>query len=129
MIVAAPFAYVGLTHDDVTTALVAIFMAEVFVFLNTGPANAVLVNVALPEVRATAIAASIFVYHILGDVPSPILVGRLSDATGDLEKAVLISIVAMVISGVFYLVGCLTLGADTNRVSTRGGTGALPWCS
>jgi MFS transporter, Spinster family, sphingosine-1-phosphate transporter len=116
MIAAAPFAYVGLTHDDVTTALVAIFMAEVFVFLNTGPANAVLVNVALPEVRATAIAASIFVYHILGDVPSPILVGRLSDATGDLEKAVLISIVAMVISGVFYLLGCLTLGADTNRV-------------
>jgi hypothetical protein len=71
----------------------------VFVFLNTGPANAVFVNVALPEVRATGIAMSIFVYHLLGDVPSPILIGKASVWTGSLQTALLLTLVAMAVSG------------------------------
>ena len=85
MLLAVPFAYVGLTAARPEVYLPAFFVAEVLVFLNTGPANAVLVNVALPEVRATAIAMSIFVYHLLGDVPSPILIGKVSDWTGSLR--------------------------------------------
>jgi predicted MFS family arabinose efflux permease len=116
MILAVPFAYVGLTADRPWVFLSAFFVAEVFVFLNTGPANAVLVNVALPEIRATAIAVSIFVYHLLGDVPSPILIGRVSDTSGSLETALLLTLAAMAVSGVFYLLGMRTLGADTARV-------------
>jgi len=116
MLLGVPAAYVGLTATAPRVYLPAIFVAEVLVFLNTGPANAVLVNVALPEIRATAIAFSIFVYHLLGDVPSPILIGRVSDWTGDLETAMLLTTVAMGVSGVFYLLGCRTLGEDTDRV-------------
>jgi MFS family permease len=116
MLLAVPAAYVGLHARDHAVALPAIFLAEVLVFLNTGPANAVLVNVALPEVRATAISASIFVYHLLGDVPSPILIGRLSDLFGSLESALMLTAAAMAVSGVFYLLGTRTLGADTERV-------------
>jgi MFS family permease len=116
MLLGVPAAYVGLTSHDRAVYLPAIFLAEVFVFLNTGPANAVLVNVALPEIRATAIAASIFFFHLLGDVPSPILIGKVSDWTGDLSQAMLLTTVAMAVSGFCYLVGCRTLGADTDRV-------------
>jgi len=70
----------------------------VLVFLNTGPANAVLVNVTLPEIRATAIAMAIFVMHLLGDVPSPILIGQLSDRWGHLETALLLTTLAMAVS-------------------------------
>jgi MFS family permease len=116
MLLAVPAAFVGLTSPQREIYLPAIFLAEVLVFLNTGPANAVLVNVALPEVRATAVAMSIFVYHFLGDVPSPILIGELSDWTGDLGLAMLLTTVAMGLSGVLYLVGGRSLGADTERV-------------
>ncbi len=115
MLAAVPFTAAGLLSDQRAIYLPAIFMAQVLVFLNTGPANAVLVNVALPEIRATAIAVSIFVYHLLGDVPSPILIGRASDAIG-LEKALLITSAAMAVSGVFYLLGTRSLGDDTERV-------------
>jgi MFS family permease len=115
MLAAVPFAAIGLLSETREIYLGAIFLTQVFVFLNTGPANAVLVNVAMPEIRATAIAVSIFVYHLLGDVPSPILIGRASDALG-LEKALLITSAAMALSGVFYLLGARTLGADTERV-------------
>jgi hypothetical protein len=88
----------------------------VLVFLNTGPANAVLVSVVMPEIRATAIALSIFVFHLLGDVPSPILIGRVSDWTGSLESALMLTSVAMALSGALYLWGARTLAEDTERV-------------
>ena len=115
MLLAVPATLLGLTAQARGVYLPAIFVAEVLVFLNTGPANAVLVNVALPEIRATAIASSIFVYHLLGDVPSPILIGKLSDVAG-LEKALMLTSLAMAVSGVLYLLGTRTLGADSDRV-------------
>ncbi len=117
MLLAIPFAYVGFTAGRPEVYLPAFFVAEVLVFLNTGPANAVFVNVALPEVRATGIAMSIFVYHLLGDVPSPILIGKASVWTGSLQTALLLTLVAMAISGAFYLAGMRTLGRDTARVA------------
>ena len=116
MLLGVPAALVGLTADDASVYLPAIFVAEVFVFLNTGPANAVLVNVVLPEVRATAIALSIAIYHLLGDVPSPVLIGWVSDRTGSLETALLLTSAAMALSGLLYLAGARTLGEDSERV-------------
>ena len=117
MLLGVPAAYVGLTAHDSRVYLPAIFVAEVLVFLNTGPANAVLVNVTLPEVRALAIGLSIFVFHLLGDAPSPVLIGKMSDWTGSLGLAMLLTTVAMGLSGIFYLVGSRSLAADTARVT------------
>jgi nitrate/nitrite transporter NarK len=116
MVLAAPVTYLALTAQGRPMFLSAMFVAQVLVFLNTGPANAVLVNTALPEVRATAIAMSIFVYHLLGDVPSPILMGMVSDATGSLENGLQLATGAMVVSGLLYLWGARTLPEDTERV-------------
>ncbi len=115
MLLGVPFAVLGLMTEARALYVPAIFVAQVLVFLNTGPANAVLVNVALPEIRASAVAASIFVYHLFGDVPSPILIGRASDVFG-LERALLLTSAAMAVSGIFYLWGARSLGADTDRV-------------
>jgi MFS transporter, Spinster family, sphingosine-1-phosphate transporter len=116
MVLAIPFAWVGFTARSPEVFLPAFFVAEVLVFLNTGPANAVFVNVALPEVRATGIAISIFIFHLLGDVPSPIAIGKVSVWTGSLQTALMLTPVAMAVSGAFYLFGMRTLGRDTARV-------------
>ena len=117
MLLGVPAALVGLTATDRAVYLPAVCLAEVCVFLNTGPANAVLVNVTLPEIRATAIAMSIFVFHLLGDVPSPILIGHVSDWRGSLEAALMLTTLAMAVSGACYLIGARSLGADTARVA------------
>ena len=54
-------------------------------------------------VPASAFALSMFVIHLLGDVPSPWLIGRLSDLTS-LGQAVLIVPIAVVVSGVVWLI-------------------------
>ena len=51
--------------------------------------------------RATALGFSVFVMHLLGDIPSPPLIGKISDATS-LEHAFLIVPVAFLIGGAIW---------------------------
>src|SRR5439155_718803 len=74
----------------------AIEAAWLLLFGSTGPVNSTIVNVVSPHVRATAVALSIFTIHILGDVPSPSLVGAISDARS-LGEAMLIIPVAVLV--------------------------------
>ena len=66
-------------HADGKRMLVAIFMAEFLLFLNTGPLNAAIINSVGPHIRAAALAVNIFIFHLLGDVPSSSLIGYISD--------------------------------------------------
>ncbi|MGH8268414.1 MAG: spinster family MFS transporter, partial [Steroidobacteraceae bacterium] len=58
---------------------------------------------AAPLERASAIALSMFAIHLLGDVPSPLLIGQLSDRSS-LGEAVLIVPVAVAVSGLIWLI-------------------------
>ncbi len=97
-LVAAPVALVALTSPVPAVYWAAIVVAEVLLFASTGPINSAIVNVVAPEVRATAVAVSIFTIHVLGDVPSPTVLGAISD-TSSLDRAVLIIPVAVLLGG------------------------------
>ena len=81
----------------------AIVVAELLLFMSTGPINAAIVNVVSPLERASAVALSMFTIHLLGDVPSPVLIGYLSDHGGSLGHAVLIVPVAVLVGGLVWL--------------------------
>ncbi len=68
-------------------AWVFIFLAEFFLFFNTGPTNAILANVTHPSMRATAFGLNILVIHIFGDAVSPPLVGTIVPSTSILAWA------------------------------------------
>jgi hypothetical protein len=53
--------------------------AEFFLFLNTGPLNAAIVNSVSAPVRATAMGVNFFVIHCFGDTFSPQIIGAISD--------------------------------------------------
>ena len=55
----APLMILALTTSNLTLCLSAIFAAELFLFLNTGPLNTVLVNVVTPGRRAMGFAVNI----------------------------------------------------------------------
>ena len=57
----------------------ALFAAEFFLFLNTGPLNAAIVNSVSAPVRATAISFNLFCIHFFGDTFSPQIIGAISD--------------------------------------------------
>ncbi|HEV2719467.1 MAG TPA: MFS transporter [Thermoanaerobaculia bacterium] len=102
-LIAAPITFVALTNPDRSIYLPAIVVAEVLIFVCTGPVNSAIINAVEPHERATALGFSVLVMHLLGDVPSPPLIGRLSDATS-LDRAIIIVPVAIVVAGVIWCI-------------------------
>lgn len=100
---AAPCALLALTAPAPGVYYPATIAAEVLLFMSTGPINAAIVNIAGPLERASAVALSMFAIHLLGDVPSPLIIGRVSD-TSSLGAAVLIVPVAVTVAGIVWLI-------------------------
>ena len=67
------------THPTSAVYSAAIAIAEVLIFMCTGPVNSAIINVVSPMERATAVGLSVLVMHVLGDIPSPPLIGCVSD--------------------------------------------------
>jgi sugar phosphate permease len=113
MLLAMPCALVALLADAPTVYLPAMFLAECGVFLNTGPCNAILVNVVPPAMRSTAFAINIFLIHVLGDIWSPLAIGALADATGgNLTVGMLLTVAAIGGAGILFLRGMRYLEQD-----------------
>ncbi|MCG6535053.1 MAG: MFS transporter, partial [Syntrophales bacterium LBB04] len=110
-VIGAPLAVYALVTPSVITCLVAIFFAEFFLFLNTGPLNTVIINVTAPALRARAFAVNIFIIHALGDAISPAMLGWLSDLWG-LGNALLITPVALVVASFFCFLCCRFMEGD-----------------
>lgn len=106
-----PATIVALTAASLTIALTGIFVAELCLFLNTGPLNTVIVNVTRHEMRAMAFAANIFVIHALGDAISPAIIGLLSDHFG-LGRALLATVVAIMLAAFFCFLCGRRIAAD-----------------
>jgi MFS family permease len=104
---AAPLAFIGLSSTTKWIYLTTIVIAEVLIFMCTGPINSAIVNVVSPLERATAVGLSVFLMHLLGDIPSPPLIGALSDASS-LERAVLIVPAAIFVAGVIWVYAAIS---------------------
>jgi MFS transporter, Spinster family, sphingosine-1-phosphate transporter len=102
-VAAVPFALIALAAAAPPLYTAAVVAAELLLFMSTGPINAAIANIVSPLERASALALSMFAIHLLGDVPSPPLIGHLSDVSS-LGRAVLVVPVAIAIGGVIWLV-------------------------
>ena len=81
MLLAAPCVVFGLLAPT-RWIMPWLFVEQVLMFANTGPCNAIIANVVMPNMRATAYAINNFFIHFLGDVWSPVLMGYVSDQFG-----------------------------------------------
>ena len=93
-----------------------IFVAELFLFLNTGPLSAVIVNVTRPAVRPRAFALNIFLIHFLGDAVSTAILGAVSDAAG-LRTALLLTPAMLALAGALCLAGTRWIERDMDAAS------------
>jgi len=82
----------------------AIGVAAFFLLLNTAPLNAAVINSVGAHIRATALAVNLFIIHILGDVPSPTMMGWVADKRS-LQASFILPIIAMGISSAILFYG------------------------
>ena len=102
-LIGTPFVAWAILAPSLAACMTAIFVAEFFLFLNTGPLNTVIINVTPAAMRAMAFAVNIFFIHALGDAVSPSILGWLSDQWG-LRSALLITPFAMALAGLFCFI-------------------------
>jgi len=81
-----------------------IALAGFLLLLNTAPLNAAVINSVGAHIRATAIAANLFVIHFLGDAFSPWLIGRVSDKSS-LESGFISTVIATALSSAILFYG------------------------
>ena len=105
------------------TMVAGIFVAEFLLLLNTGPLNAAVISSVGPHVRAAALAANIFVFHLLGDVPSAALIGYISDKYS-LQLAFLGPVIAITLSSAILFYGMRF--APPSRVSEESAPAQVP---
>jgi len=116
VLVAIPFAWIAIASPDRGTFSLCFAVAIFFLFLNTGPLNAVIISVSPVRLRSMAVAANIVIIHILGDAPSPYLIGWVSDRSS-LQHGILLAVAAMLVSGILLLAGSRYLPGDLDRAA------------
>jgi MFS family permease len=110
-LLAAPFVWLALTTASTTLYTIYMVIAQLLLFLSTGPINAAIVNLVIASERATAIALSVFAIHVLGDALSPLIVGAISDASS-LQQGVKILPVAVLVGGFVWIWAARAQGAS-----------------
>ena len=92
-------------------ALMSVFIVigEIFVWTYLAPISAISISVIPPRLRARSCGVLIFAQHIIGDIISPPIIGAISDSTGSLKTALQCTWMAVIISGIWWLIGYFCL--------------------
>lgn len=72
------------------------------IFMNVGPLDTVLIHVTAPKVRGAAFAFNVLAIHLIGEMPSPLVLGAVSDATGSLLWGLGLATASLSFSGLVY---------------------------
>src|SRR5262249_41402417 len=102
MMAAVPFLVVTLLATDPVLIFGSMVVGLTLAFMNIGPSNSILTNVSLPKIRAAAVAVNLMAIHFLGDIPSPPLIGLVSEWSGQLFWGMAITLPAIAVGGVFF---------------------------
>jgi hypothetical protein len=101
-LLATPCAAIAFLANSRTVFMLGLSAAIFLLFLSTGPVNTLILETAPLQLRASAMAMSIFMIHLCGDFWSPEIVGALSDNFG-LHRAVLILPLVLLAGGGLWM--------------------------
>ena len=106
-----PFTLLAILHPSPAIFWPAMFLTLLLFFINTGPLSAAMANVLAPEMRGRGFALNTMAIHVLGDAPSPLLIGIAKDRVG-LAAPVLVTGLLVVVAGLVLLAGRASLRRD-----------------
>lgn len=101
------------------TMLPMLALAELSLFLGSGPVNAAIVNSVSASVRSTALAGQLFLIHLFGDVPSPRIIGFVSDRS-NLRVGLGVTVIALVVSSGLQWFGARFAPKDSDAGAVAG---------
>lgn len=108
---------------------IVVFIAEMLLFLNTGPLNAALIGCVPVQMRGAAFAVNVLCIHAFGDALSNVLLGVVSDAAtpilgsaaAGLSLAVAATAIPVAVGGVVLLRGARWIARQPGGLMTYPG--------
>lgn len=108
---------------------IVVFVAEMLLFLNTGPLNAALIGCVPVQMRGAAFAVNVLCIHAFGDALSNVLLGVVSDAAtpvlgsaaAGLSLAVAATAIPVAVGGLVLLRGARWIARQPNGLMTYPG--------
>ncbi len=105
---AAPFAFACLLLGSPRGFFLTNAMAQLAIFFTISPISETLLSSVPASTRATAMGLSITVGHLLGDMISLWLIGRLSDRTHELGMSMMVLPIALTVNAVAWWIAART---------------------
>jgi predicted MFS family arabinose efflux permease len=103
VLAAVPISLAAFLVPGKLAAFALLSIAMFLLFLSTGPVNTLILETVPFRLRSSAMAGSIFMIHMFGDIWSPQIVGHIADhAGGDLRRGVLILPLALLASATLW---------------------------
>jgi MFS family permease len=99
---AAPLAAAAFWAPSAKIFFVLAFFCEIATFASTAPANAALLRTVPNELRASAMAVTIFAIHFFGDLWSPLAIGALRDIVAG-PAAMMVLPLALAVSAALWI--------------------------
>ncbi len=119
----APLTWLALSLHTLLPFIAVFSLAIISLTLCLGPLNAIIQDVIIPEIRATAFGLALLLAHLLGDAASPTIIGALSDTfrtagyAQPLGFALLVTApVSLALAGLVCLIGIRTVARDMRRM-------------
>jgi len=121
ILLATPFAAAALLVEDRTLAMGFLATAIFLLFLSTGPTNTLILETVPVNLRASAMAMSLFLIHLFGDMWSSQIVGAVADHFHSLRTGVMVLPAALVVGGVLWFALALKMRKDARSSSGQAG--------
>ena len=102
MAVAAPTSLITLYCNDDWLIILGLTISSACSFATQGPVNTVILNSVSALLRPFAIGMSVLLIHLLGDVPSPWLIGKISDSSLGMRVGMSLIPITMAVSAAIW---------------------------
>lgn len=116
LLIGAPLVLLALLLSTLWLFVLVFILAGIALNFCTGPLNAVMQDVIVPEMRATALGLSLLLAHLLGDAAAPFAIGSLA---GNLSLSAALLLTApggLFIAGLICLLGLRSVATDMQRM-------------
>jgi sugar phosphate permease len=118
-LIGAPLVLVALFIHTLLPFIAVFVVAAISLNFCTGPLNAVIQDVIVPNMRATAVGLALLLAHLLGDAAAPSIIGLISDHTSLGTALMVTGPTFLFLAGVVCLIGLKTVARDMRRMQKQ----------
>jgi len=118
-LIGAPLVLLALFIHTLPLFIAVFVVAAISLNFCTGPLNAVIQDIIVPNMRATAVGLALLLAHILGDAAAPTVIGFISDQSSLGTALTLTAPLFLFMAGIVCLIGLRTVARDMRRMQEQ----------